>query len=92
MKDWRKGFNLKFVEREYTGSLLYSEEWKASPFLVKIFIRNLLAKNKEKILTDMALMGKTIPKYSSQGWTHWIDEYVRKHGLDPVKIRKETDE
>ena len=42
---------------------------------------------RKRILTDMALMGKTIPKYNSQGWIHWIDEYVNKNGLDPVKIR-----
>ena len=42
---------------------------------------------RERILTDLATIGAKIPKYSSQGWTHWIDEYVKKHGLDPVSIR-----
>ena len=42
---------------------------------------------RERILSDFACIGATIPKYNSQGWTHWIDEYIRKNGLDPVAIR-----
>ncbi len=42
---------------------------------------------RDRMVMDLIEATKEIPKYGSQGWTKYIDDFIRKNGVDPVKTR-----